>query len=929
MSTGSIMRKWDLHVHTPASYENQFVFYDDEDAKAYSNDIWEKYVGQLEKVDGASVIGITDYFTIDGYKNVLEYKKKGRLRNFDLILPSIEFRLDKFVEDKRLNYHVIFSDEVAPDSIEKEFLEALVIKTPAGEDRSLCRENIENMGAILRKQHKGFQDRSNYFIGCMNATVSLDNIVDVLQAKKSLFDGEYLLVLAEADGALIDWKRQDHLTRKNILVRAHALFSSTENTRNWALGKGTEYACPEDFIEEFGSLKPCIHGSDAHCFDKLCVPDQDRFCWIKADPTFEGLKQIIYEPADRVRIASESPEYKKNIYTLESVSIREVVVNDELSFEGCDIKLNRNLVTVIGGKGSGKTALLDLIVNCFHDRCYRCGKNAREKNSFVQRVEDENPNLSIALGFIGQDIEGFSKQFTEENFFRDVRVTYLPQGQIEEFSGNREQLNDKIKEIIFGSKRIIDANVQQRFNEIENGIDKRARRIGEINDTMFRLEQESTDEIMEGIRGRVSNEKGELRNKEVQLKELTKNMTEEDQQKIEKLRAKATELQEKHTKIEAFQHQSDELRQQLERFQNTSNEDIDDLNTQLSELVDDLRIPRVDLKPQLEAIEKARVAIILADNKIQTEIHRIGETLRELEGFEQAQADLLEGIEKTRAEIKTLGGQLQLVQRKRQQIQSLENERLETFINMLGTFLEWRQFYERVIGIFSKETSEIMRRIAFKSSCYFDKDDFVNFGYEIMDMRSISGAQIKESATMLEMAVTQDSQEGIDEQTRRFVKKILGYREYLKPTRTHSDFYRWAFKNYFSLSTNVFFNSIPIDKLSIGQKGTVLLKLVLAEGDYPLIVDMPEESLDNKSIYDELVDAFRQSKTKRQLLIATNNANLVVNTDAEQVIVAEFKDNEISYRTGAIEDRSIRKEITTVLEGGEEAFRKREQKYGM
>ena len=182
---------------------------------------------------------------------------------------------------------------------------------------------------------------------------------------------------------------------------------------------------------------------------------------------------------------------------------------------------------------------------------------------------------------------------------------------------------------------------------------------------------------------------------------------------------------------------------------------------------------------------------------------------------------------------------------------------------------------------------------------------------------------------MLETAVTQDSQEGINEQTRRFVEKILGYREYLKPTRTHSDFYRWAFKNYFSLSTKVFFNNIPIDKLSIGQKGTVLLKLVLAEGDYPLIVDMPEESLDNKSIYDELVDAFRQAKTKRQLLIATSNANLVVNTDAEQVIVAEFKDNKISYRTGAIEDRSIRKEITTVLEGGEEAFRKREQKYGM
>ena len=101
MSAGSIMRKWDLHVHTPASYENQFSFYGGEDAKAYGNDIWEKYVSELEKVQSISVIGINDYFTIDGYKKLLEYKKKGRLRNFDLILPSIEFRLDKFVKKTR------------------------------------------------------------------------------------------------------------------------------------------------------------------------------------------------------------------------------------------------------------------------------------------------------------------------------------------------------------------------------------------------------------------------------------------------------------------------------------------------------------------------------------------------------------------------------------------------------------------------------------------------------------------------------------------------------------------------------------------------------------------------------------------------------------------------------------------------------------
>lgn len=87
--------------------------------------------------------------------------------------------------------------------------------------------------------------------------------------------------------------------------------------------------------------------------------------------------------------------------------------------------------------------------------------------------------------------------------------------------------------------------------------------------------------------------------------------------------------------------------------------------------------------------------------------------------------------------------------------------------------------------------------------------------------------------------------------------------------------------------------------------------------------------IDQIIIYDELVDAFRQAKTNRQLIIATNNANLVVNTDAEQIIVAEYIDNKISYKIGAIEDHAIKKDITTILEGGEEALKKREKKYGM
>ncbi len=243
--------------------------------------------------------------------------------------------------------------------------------------------------------------------------------------------------------------------------------------------------------------------------------------------------------------------------------------------------------------------------------------------------------------------------------------------------------------------------------------------------------------------------------------------------------------------------------------------------------------------------------------------------------------------------------------------------------------MKWKEYYEEVIKVFSVGKSEIMGGIDFKSSIYFDKSKFIEFGSDILDQRRINIDELDKFAEKLEDLIIGDTTEIHVDRLEKFIHAILELRDFIRRTRNNYDFYKWIFCDYFSLSTKIFFKAIPIDKLSIGQKGTVLLKLFLAEGDYPLIVDQPEESLDNKFIYDELVSAFRETKKKRQVIIATNNANLVVNTDSEQIIVAEFLNNKISYKCGSLENIDIREDIMPILEGGKEAFRKREKKYGM
>jgi hypothetical protein len=111
------------------------------------------------------------------------------------------------------------------------------------------------------------------------------------------------------------------------------------------------------------------------------------------------------------------------------------------------------------------------------------------------------------------------------------------------------------------------------------------------------------------------------------------------------------------------------------------------------------------------------------------------------------------------------------------------------------------------------------------------------------------------------------------------------YREWSKR------FAKWLYSTeHIKIQYSIDYDGVDIRKLSPGTRGIVLLLLYLAlddADDRPLIIDQPEENLDPKSIFDELVGLFREAKNKRQVIMVTHNANLVVNTDADQIIIAQ------------------------------------------
>ncbi|MCD6399459.1 AAA family ATPase, partial [candidate division WOR-3 bacterium] len=121
----------------------------------------------------------------------------------------------------------------------------------------------------------------------------------------------------------------------------------------------------------------------------------------------------------------------------------------------------------------------------------------------------------------------------------------------------------------------------------------------------------------------------------------------------------------------------------------------------------------------------------------------------------------------------------------------------------------------------------------------------------------------------------------------------------------------------------------PLEGLSVGQKATALLLLLFTQENRILIIDQPEEDLDNRFIYEDVVKILREIKEKRQVIMATHNANIPVLGDSELIVVLNATNDYCKVEDiGSIDKKSIRERVKNIMEGGEEAFKKRAEKYG-
>lgn len=913
MNRGSEWRIWDLHVHTPLSIENNYGCANDEEG-------WNKYITALEQLPSdIKVLGINDYLFIDGYKKVKEYKDSGHLPNIELLLPVVEFRLAKFCghkQFKRINFHVIFSDEVSADVIQHQFLNALSSQYTLSPDCTqqwggvVTRENLEDLGRRIINSVPNEQ-KHNYGSplkeGFNNLNLELSQIITILNNAPQYFKGKYITAIGKTEWDEFKWDDTSIAEKKTIINQTDIVFTAAENIQKF---NNAKVKLQEQHVNSL--LLDC---SDAHSFADASTKDRLGNCntWIKADPTFEGLKQILFEPEDRVCICDSKPEYKYDYDVIDRVELNSANTWHQT------IYLNQNLNSIIGGRSTGKSTLLASLAASFN-----CADDVDNKD-YINQLCDS--------------VHVYWKDGQENG---DKYIEYFPQNKISKVAEPQE--TDKLlMDILLGKE-----DVKVEYDKHKSLLASRFSTI-QTNVALYFEKRRLYIEKKQYIKG-IGDDKGikiEIAKLEKQRNEYQSRLT--DKSDILNVYIKdAEEIRKKEMVKSLLLKESEILKQhQQDCFIVINNSiNISDLTSEHSlELSQIIKSATEKANTEVqEAIAQILVKNIQSISGIDVQIAEIQskDVYKEGKQIFEANKSLTDIIK----QLDELNKKLALITRETETSQKLHEEFKEIGRNLLSLHISYldamndiafkmRLQYEDVLltsSIVLKPTlnQALSECISLRSAAMNDLIDSVVKGFN-----KRTKTDIEECLTnLLNKALRNEIpfKAGYDAQS--FISRILS-------------------ENWFGLSLNVEYDGDNLKDMSPGKRSFVVLKLLLDFSDKrsPILIDQPEDNLDNRAIYTDLVKYIRKKKKERQIILVTHNPNIVVGADSEEVIIAnqngknspnengikfqylcgslENSKDRINDETMPILDRcGIREHVCDILEGGKNAFMDREHKYG-
>lgn len=1015
---GSVWRKWDLHIHTPASFHwedgKRFSEMNDEE----KDQALKKIVDSFENTDVA-VYGIMDYWTFDGYLKIREYLKQEGKKINTTIFPGIELRIEAAV-DFRLNIHAILSNKLSSQQL-TDFKHALKIKNI---DRSLSDEALIEFARTLdqskAKKH-GFDE--SYKTNDAEALLFGSQTAEITKGSfKEAFDvipdscGFVIMPYDTSDGLMkLRWEK--HPADDNFYMQLADIFE-TRDARNIDLFNGIKTKENAKFIENFQETmdviaKPAISGSDAHKITDYGNYPSNKITWIKADTEFEGLKQILIEPQFRTYIGSqpskiEEVDNNRTKFLSElSVEKKTNTGESEIWFDNlAEIPLNHDLIAVIGNKGSGKSAFTDIVA--------LSGKTKEYENfSFLSKKKFRNPQRNKASSFEskikwedGSESDPLNLDIDPESFDKEM-VKYLPQNFIEELCNpvtkkEKKVFETEIKNVIFSwvpnqeryNRNSLEEIIDYRSNVANKKIDELRNKIKVTNERIIELEDKLTENYRREIEERLKEKRKEL--------ESHKESKPEKVKEPEKSNKEDEEFQSIHKKLGPCKIRIKKLENRIKEYkdvltslnnQKVAADRVIDRIKMLEQYSDDIRL---DLSDELGLLELDYDRLVDIDIKLDN----VEEKRDKIERVKDSVNNFIDGDDE-----KTLNNKVKSLKEEKEKLETKLKEPDRRYQKYLTKIEKWKKKKEKIIGkentpeglkylkneieniessypeglfLCKKERENFTREIHKEYSklkktyreLYKPVSDFISRHEDLLEEFDLSFDVSIEPENFTKIFLNKihlgvvgtfhgereaykyltDKHDSVDfnkaDQIIQFLDSVyedlhthkntgetLRIKNQLKKGGTKLSLYDFLFNlEYLEPTYQLKLDGKELYQLSPGERGTLLLifYLLIDRDQRPLIIDQPEENLDNETIYKVLVRCIREAKKRRQVIIVTHNPNLAVVCDAEQIIVADIdkkNGNEVFYETGSIENPTINKKIINILEGTRPAFDNRDAKY--
>ncbi|WP_187921928.1 TrlF family AAA-like ATPase [Helicobacter pylori] len=849
-SKGSSWHKWDLHAHTPYTNLNKEYKCSEEEF--------------IQKLCDSQIdcIGLTNYFKF----NEKEFDLKEKIEKKGIkVFYNLEVRLDyQNKEDQCLDFHIIFSDKVTQQEID-----------------NFLRNADASVGGIEKKLANLEKDDFD------KAVVNFDQLLECLEKESLKLRGKYLLgFLSRGHG-----NSRSSSNYKKIVKKVHFLIHSSNDQEN--LKKDRE------FWLEYN--KPLLQSSDAHKEEQI----GNKYTWIKAEKTFEGLKQIVYEPKTRVSIDENKPQ--DPLYKIDYVRLHfdgEVkITNEKGEIPFCYAGFNETLffspyfTCVIGGRGSGKSTLLQLIASAIKNK------------SFVKGLELE------------------TKKYIEIQPDIDIvdSVEYLAQNEVEEFATNVS----KFTEAIFNR---MDSKSSGKLKELEKQITKGIEKFDEqIACWQEKTKLEKQLKESEKIRKKYQNI----------INTFTDKNYLDKKRQIAKTREALIDLKQSKEGFLTFikelkrvvNFESKENMEEKNSYDKVYNQLEQDICKKIEEI--DADIKNGCFKSDEEKIEKL-------ESEHQTLLQEIGEFLKEKGVSDESIGDIrnanyhLANIKMDIADLK---------RERKENANKIEgfsyedmDKNIKEFKNQINEELNKINSVFEEISKNHKEVEPITIEYRLNEDVFEgvfeDFDKLVDKGFNIQRHQS----KIKEYLKGIEL------KDIIDVQCAEFIEKLDSLIENKKAAfyetmmdvfnrEIHFQIYRLLILKHLRNVEKykifeVRYDKRALNETSFGQRCTAVLVILLSLGNNPIIIDEPEAHLDSALIAKYLVTLIKERKQERQIIFATHNANFVLNADAELIIQLKNENNKIIAQSFTIESDGYRDDLLK-LEGGEEAFKNRERKYGI